>query len=88
MLILEDDAKLEPNFVPAMRELFEVLDRMDRRKIEWDVVFLGYINPVRKHRVWVPGSERPGPNAMCTCTDTCLIIFCFGCISNQTDRLL
>lgn len=64
MLILEDDAKLEPNFVPAMRELFEVLDRMERRKIEWDVVFLGYINPVRR-KVYVPGSERPGPKAKC-----------------------
>ena len=67
MIIFEDDARLASNFVPALRELWETLDRMDARGFEWDVVFLGYINAAEhpcegraKERKYVEASQRPG----------------------------
>jgi len=43
--VLEDDAKLKAGFGESMAELWECLDSMDAQGREWDIVFLGYMEP-------------------------------------------
>merc|ERR1712070_740628 len=44
-VVLEDDVTLAPNFVPVLDELWRCLDRLEVLGVEWDIVFLGYLEP-------------------------------------------
>ena len=57
-VILEDDVVIAPNFVPVMDQLWRCLDRMEVLGVDWDVVYLGYFEPLPLDNDQLPAARR------------------------------